>query len=98
MQYRKKPVVIEAFQFDPSDGKAWPKWFQLAVAERIAIFAPIGEAPAILIHTLEGEHRADVKDWIIKGVKGELYPCKPDIFVMTYEPVEEAISSPAART
>ena len=42
----------------------------------------------ITIPTLEGNHRADEGDWIITGVKGKVYPCKPDIFEMTYEPVE----------
>lgn len=41
------------------------------------------------IKTLEGDHRADPGDWIIRGVKGEIYPCKPDIFELTYEPVED---------
>ena len=43
----------------------------------------------IFIHTLEGTHRADCGDWIIKGVKGEFYPCKPDVFEATYEPAED---------
>ena len=43
---------------------------------------------ALLIHTLEGDHRADIGDWIIRGVKGEFYPCKPEIFALTYEAVE----------
>ena len=45
-----------------------------------------------IIETLEGEMRADPFDWIIKGVKGEFYPCKPDIFAATYEAVEQAIA------
>ncbi len=59
-QYRKKPVVIEAYQTDKE----------------------------VEIKTLEGTMRADVGDWIITGVKGEKYPCKPDIFEATYERVE----------
>ena len=59
-KYRKKPVVIEAFQTQEP----------------------------VEIKTLEGTMRADPGDWIITGVKGERYPCKPDIFAATYEPVE----------
>ena len=47
-----------------------------------------GEADTLLIPTLEGAMIANINDWIIKGVKGEIYPCKPDIFDMTYEPME----------
>ena len=60
-KYRKRPVVVEAYQTDRE----------------------------MIIHTLEGDHHASVGDYIITGVKGEQYPCKPDIFVKTYEPVDE---------
>ncbi|HWQ95907.1 MAG TPA: hypothetical protein VN368_00905 [Candidatus Methylomirabilis sp.] len=63
MKFRKKPVVINAFQTNCE----------------------------LTIRTLEGEMTAHPGDWIIKGVNGELYPCKPDIFEKTYEPVEEKI-------
>ncbi len=59
-KFKKKPVVIEAYQTDEE----------------------------MVIHTLEGDHHAAVGDWIITGVHGEQYPCKPDIFAKTYEPVE----------
>jgi hypothetical protein len=74
MKYRKKPVVIEATQ-----------WFKH------------GDHPEVwkshepefgVIHTLEGDHVVTPGDWIITGVKGEHYPCKPDIFEMTYEVAE----------
>ena len=84
MKYRKKPVVIEAIQFDGSHPSAdsiiarWPK-----VAKG---YSPEGYLDCLLIETLEGRMRADGADWIIQGVKGELYPCKPDIFEATYEP------------
>lgn len=83
MKFRKKPVVIEAIQFTGKNrdeilvGLGMPE---------------IGEdflTGNLLIQTLEGEHEARPGDWIIKGVKGEFYPCKPDIFEMTYEPVTE---------
>ncbi len=57
-KFRKKPIVIEAYQTDKE----------------------------MIIHTLEGDLKADVGDWIITGLRGEEYPCKPDIFEKTYEP------------
>jgi hypothetical protein len=78
MRYRKKPVVIEAVHFDGE----FPLAF-LAGDEAVSK-TPDG---ALEVHTLEGVMRADIGDWIIRGIKGELYPCKPDIFEATYEPV-----------
>nr|CAK6605729.1 unknown function [Klebsiella phage vB_Ko_K4PH164] len=86
MKFRKKPVEIEAFQFQPfldySNGTL-PGWFASAVIEGIAI----DNGDHLIIKTLEGDHRADSGDYIIRGVKGELYPCKPDIFELTYDKV-----------
>ena len=84
MKYRKKPVVIEAFQFN-DDFTPIPEWLEQAFQYGMAYYQG-GDVPYLTIKTLEGKHRADVGDWIIRGVKGELYPCKPDIFEMTYEP------------
>lgn len=90
MRFRKKPVVIEAetvltlLRLAKADWKSLPEWFR-AVYER-------GDAllldASIQIHTLEGRMHAGLDDWLIQGVKGEVYPCKPDIFAATYEPVE----------
>ncbi len=81
MKFRKKPVVIEAFRFDKD---AAPEWFEAAVAaEVVRVF--IGFA---VIQTLEGNMRAEVGDWIVKGTKDELYPVKPEIFADIYEAVE----------
>lgn len=94
-KYRKKPVVIEAFKLG-IDG--WPEWFSDAVtSNKVITHALIPEMNDPFesnlshaeIETLEGVHRADLGDFIIKGVKGEFYPCKPDIFAMTYEAVED---------
>ena len=88
MQYRKKPVVIEAFQWDGKlnlRGTGWPDW--LKDAERAEVVQQTFEG-YLTIRTLEGDHRAQPGDWIIRGVKGELYPCKPDIFAATYESAE----------
>jgi hypothetical protein len=84
-QYRKKPVVIEAWQVQ-SDMGACPKWFTDELGKSVV---GSGGMPVYFIKTLEGEMRAVPGDWIIRGVKGELYPCKPDIFAATYEPVSE---------
>ena len=88
--YRKKPVVIEAFQFDgrSNTDPSVPVWFVDAVLAGNVVAAP----DCIAIKTLEGEMRGDLGDWIIRGVKGELYPCKPDIFAETYEPADAATS------
>lgn len=85
-KYRKKPVEIEAFQYDGDfmnkDGYYYvPDWAVCANAEGVLYF----EDGELFIKTLEGIHHASVGDYIIRGVKGELYPCKPDIFEMTYE-------------
>ena len=77
-QYRKKPVVIEAVQYDGT----FPLAF-LKEDERVRN-TPNG----MEIVTLEGTMRAAIGDWIIRGIQGELYPCKPDIFAATYEPVQ----------
>ena len=84
-KYRKKPVVIEAVQFD---GKEFGEYANFMPKESYFFMSGNGKTkPAHLnIHTLEGTHRADIGDWIIKGVAGEFYPCKPGIFAATYEP------------
>lgn len=79
-QFRKKPVVIDAWQFraGEQDGD-----LGYAVIEGRLRYT---ENDTVLIKTLEGTMEARPGDWIIRGVKGELYPCKPDIFAVTYEP------------
>jgi hypothetical protein len=84
MKYRKKPVVIDAMQFDGSNQfplMRWAECFEGATEWTLS-------DGCIAIVTLEGEMRADPGDWIIRGVKGEFYPCKPDIFEATYERAE----------
>jgi hypothetical protein len=78
-KFRKKPVVIEAIQWNgPSDNAA--------LREFAGHWVNLGDEDNI-ITTLEGSMRISRGDWIIKGVKGEFYPCKPDIFEATYDPV-----------
>lgn len=89
MKYRKKPVVIEAFKFDgdfmDSDGNYYvPEWAVNAYKQGGLYF----EGADLFVKTLEGVHAVSYGDYIIKGVKDELYPCKPDIFEMTYEMVD----------
>lgn len=90
-KYRKKPVVIEAIQFDGTNHEAVAD-FVMAEERRHGDTDVSGQLAGdvhLIVHTLEGDMRADPGDWIIRGVKGEFYPCKPDIFDATYEPVDE---------
>lgn len=80
MKFRKKPVVIEAVQWHGCKGNCSPHVDELGVTHTVTECG---------IVTLEGFMKLTPGDWIITGVKGEKYPCKPDIFVLTYEPVEE---------
>lgn len=102
-KFRKKPVVVEAFQIVTGyheylmglglmsrPGGTFPEWIREAwlkpSEEPGVLYRMYGE---LRIHTLEGPHTVDPGDWIIQGVAGELYPCKPHIFERTYEPVDE---------
>lgn len=82
MKFRKKPVVIEAYC--PYD-YGMPDWFEQALCDRKIRENVSG---GFDIDTLEGTMHANDGDWIIKGVNGEFYPCKPDIFEKTYELVD----------
>lgn len=92
MKFRKKPVVIDAIQFTGKN-----------LAEILG-FTRAGEisedflSDEIEIPTLEGVMKARPGDWIIRGIKGELYPCKPDIFAATYEAVNEATNTTPSRS
>ena len=87
LKYRKKPVIIEALQI------------QKIISEEMMIeinnFCPkaclcvFNENVYFIINTLEGQMKAELGDWIIKGIEGEFYPCKPDIFKKTYEIVKK---------
>lgn len=88
MKFRKKPVVIEAEQFtnDMADGKA-PLTIKGVETGQYPDY-PTDNRVRFFIKTLEGDMLVSPKDWVITGVKGEIYPCKPDIFEATYEKVE----------
>lgn len=114
MKYRKNSIVVEAFQMTRErrlDNSDWPEWLnkawnyergepgslQISQSSTPGITAP--EDSELEIVTLEGAHHILWGDWIIKGIKGELYPCKPDIFEKTYSPYkadwyEENIEEP----
>lgn len=83
MKFRKKPVVIEAMQFT-EDTKNQCFSFVTCTREPDVLDGK----PVLRIQTLEGQMTAVFGDWIIRGVKGEFYPCKPDVFEATYEPAE----------
>lgn len=94
MKYRKKPIVIEAFQYGFDVEPDWFIEFRESggckyVPSRNLKKSDENKFPSdILIKTLEGEMRADYYDYVIKGINGEIYPCKTDIFLKTYEALE----------
>lgn len=102
-RWRKKPVEIEAMRFDgsPESGEAIIAWADSHGVEEVEYHPFLADHfkgdpkvyvahpdPYMRINTLEGVMVASRGDWVIRGVKGEFYPCKPDIFKATYEPVE----------
>lgn len=84
MKYRKKPVVIEAVQFD---GRHAGNILAFCQDNAFVTIPPTGHY--LYIKTLEGDMKVSPKDYVIKGIKGEFYPCKPDIFEATYERVND---------
>lgn len=89
-KWRKKPVVIEAFKWTGGpDQTEDPEWIVEAIREGKVQFVPLElGGTAMMIETLEGDMLACSGDWVIRGIKGEMYPCKPDIFEATYEAAE----------
>ena len=85
MKFRKKPIVINAEQWDGTEDGMWDIADKLDIYQDAISFLDLKDK--MVCHTLEGDMVADKGDWIIKGVKGEIYPCKPDIFDLTYEEV-----------
>jgi hypothetical protein len=80
-KFRKKPVVIEAIKWNGHNHDEILAFMDKSPEH-------LGYQHYLIIHTLEGDHRANIGDWIIKGVKGEFYPIKPNIFAETYEKVD----------
>lgn len=87
MRYKKKPVEVEAMRFF-SDSKREAYQWAIGINKNINLEF-LGGKTAVIIPTLEGDMICQDGDYIIKGVQGELYPCKPDIFEKTYEPISE---------
>ena len=94
MKYKKKPIVVEAFQYDgdlkKSNGDYYvPDWAVKAFEDGVMYYGD--SIPwELFIKTLEGAHHVSIGDYVIRGVCCELYSCKPDIFEKTYELIEEA--------
>lgn len=97
-KFRKKPVVVEAFQWNGAGmSPPLPEWLLAALMVEQGRPGSLWRNGKYLeVGTLEGILSASPNDWIIRGVKGELYPCKPDIFEATYEPVEQSELTPAS--
>lgn len=92
-RYRKKPIVIEAMKWD---GRNEKEIFIFMIGDTIGTISDtikdsddVVKEDTLIIETLEGKMKASVGDYIIKGIKGEFYPCKPDIFEATYEEVKD---------
>jgi hypothetical protein len=99
MRYRKKPIEIEAVQFIKSDTheieecfSEFPDWLRVSLKEGVVDFLILASPNRIslrfTVKTIEGEMELSLNNWLIRGVKGELYPCNDEIFKMTYEQVE----------
>lgn len=100
--FRKRPVVIEAMHFTGSNAEHHAV-YQWVEANTLGSFEPYTDPPPasgvsidpatgdMLIATLEGVHHARSGDWVVRGVQGEFYPVKPDIFDATYEPADEPV-------
>jgi hypothetical protein len=89
VKYRKKPVVIEAVQWDGTRETFLTMFPDTRPEDGTFVLGRGQDRGSMYIRTLEGTHRADPGDWIIQGVQGEFYPCKPDIFEQTYDRVED---------
>ena len=95
MKFKKKPVTIEAFQMTRErrfNNRDWPEWLNEAWNKAEGTTGAVWHDPkppkeALMVGTLEGTARLELGNWIIRGVIGELYPCKEDIFNLTYDPI-----------
>ena len=97
MKYKKKPIVVEAFCWTGDENQTEdPTWLaemikagtcEVLMEEICYLGMPLNPRICLAIKTLEGIHYALPGDYIIRGIKGEVYPCKPDVFKQTYEPI-----------
>lgn len=86
--FRKRPIEVQAFQWVGQDRNDWPEWAaEVDHLEDICAVLIGCAAVGLKVWTTEGAIRASHGDWIIQGVRGELYPCKPDVFAETYDAI-----------
>lgn len=90
MNYRKKPIVVQALEFKTNNEDGSPNMDRIInwINQGKDLCQGWHNGTNIFIKTLEGEMRTEVGDFVIRGVKGEFYPCKPDIFHATYDAVD----------
>ena len=88
MKYQKKPIIIEAIQWTGKNFNEIEKFIGNDFL-KLNLISHTVNTPDILIPTFQGVVKATIGDYIIKGLQGECYPCKPDIFRETYQPIEE---------
>lgn len=91
MKFRKKPIVIEAIQYigTPESNREIIDWTRDSATPAYMDYYDPAAGNVLYINTLEGTFMIRPGDWVVKGVKGEFYPCKPEQFEMTYERIEE---------
>lgn len=93
MKFQKRPIIVEAMRFEGTFASAREVLGWMGTGEFVELGIgpgkPLGTSNHILVKTLEGDLHASPGDWIIKGLRGEFYPCKPDIFEATYDNVED---------
>ena len=87
-KYGRKPVIIEAIRWTGENYDTICQFTGMKLGRTKITFSEGGTSDELVIPTLEGELRANIGDFIIQGIKGEFYPCKPDIFEATYQPME----------
>ena len=85
-KYRKKPVIVEAFRYEGRFNPSIPEWARQAIGNRVLCADCFGR---LLVRTTRGDLIAHAGDYIVRGINGELYPVRADIFKKTYEEVEE---------
>ena len=93
MKYRKKPIIVDAFKWTGDPDERLPEWITKKINKDYDSFGDItfinrGTTVKMAILTTRGTTHASLDDWIIHGIAGDIYPCKPDIFEATYEKVE----------
>ena len=88
MKFRKKPIEVDAIQYNGENSEEIIEFATRFSSKRHIEEMTDAKGNYLMVKTLQGYMAAPINDWIIKGVKGEFYPCKPDIFGQTYESVE----------